>query len=267
MTGAIVAAAVGTVAILVLPWSARSPGLLLVRPPGTELWAAGRRGRRARQARTEAVTEALRVLDAVAPALRAGLPASTALAHLAATSAGRGGLAADLAAAASTARGLGVRPARASPIGAVWWHAAQRSGADELQLAGAAWTLADVSGVALADAVDLAARLLRESRSRQTRLDVLLAGPRATMSLLTVLPLAGPVVGLMFGIAPLTLYAGSPLCLLSAGCGIGLLFVGRLWCRGLLRSALSAGSSARSIGARAVAGERTTTQLPQSGFS
>ncbi len=241
MRGAVAVAALVAVAVLVAPRSTGLSGPLALHSARLELPPRRRGGRRGRRARAAAVAEALSVLDAVGPALRVGLPSATALAHLAQTSPSRGSLVHELVAVENGLGRHGVHPARASPIGQVWWSAAARSGAEELELVGAAWTLADVSGVALADAVDLAGRLLRESRSRQARLDVLLAGPRATMALLTMLPLAGPAVGLLFGIAPLRLYAGSPLSLLSAACGIALLVVGRLWCRALLRRALSAG--------------------------
>ncbi len=132
-----------------------------------------------------------------------------------------------------------------SPVGRVWSRLAQETGAEELRLVAAAWTLADTCGVALADAVDLAAALLRDARARQARLDVLLAGPRATMALLSALPLAGPVVGWVFGIDPVSLYAGSAAATVSAALGLGLLVVGRLWCQALVRRALSAGSAPR----------------------
>lgn len=244
MTGAVAAGALLAAAVLVAALPGRSRVPVSAPRPTPRRPGRRRQGRRARRARAAAVAEALTVLDSVGPALRAGLAPPTALAHLAANSPRRGGLVDDLAEAAGGSAQSGLQPARASPIGRVWSHWAQRSGAEELQLVAAAWTLADVSGVALADAVDLAARLLREARARQARLDVLLAGPRATMTLLTLLPIAGPVVGLLFGIGPLTLYAGSSLSVLAAGCGIGLMVAGRLWCQRLLRGALSAGAAA-----------------------
>lgn len=258
MTGAVAAGALLAAAVLVaaLPGRSRVP---VSAPRPTPPPGRRRQGRRARRARAAAVVEALTVLDSVGPALRAGLAPPTALAHLAANSPRRGGLVDDLAEAAGATAQSGLQPARASPIGRVWSQWAQRSGAEELQLVAAAWTLADVSGVALADAVDLAARLLREARTRQARLDVLLAGPRATMTLLTLLPIAGPVVGLLFGIAPLTLYAGSSLSVLAAGCGIGLV-AGRLWCQRLLRGALSAGAAA----GRSPNGRRDSSEPPPS---
>jgi tight adherence protein B len=137
----------------------------------------------------------------------------------------------------------------------VWLQAATAAKVDELEVVAAAWTLADTAGVALADAVELAARLLRESRTRQARLEVLLAGPRATMLLLTVLPMAGPLVGLLFGIDPLTLYGGSSLALGSLCCGLALLVLGRIWCRALLRHATSATAG------------RGSTQRPPQRFS
>ncbi|MGV1010473.1 MAG: type II secretion system F family protein [Dermatophilaceae bacterium] len=248
MTAALTAAGCAAAAMLAMTWPGRSPALG-PRPTSSFGTAARpRHGRSARRARAAAVAEALTVLDSIGPALRAGLAPSTALAHLAAARQGPVGLADDLAMAAGLPGAPDRLPAGASAVGRVWLGWAQRSGAPELQLVAAAWTLADYSGVALADAVDLAARLLRESRARQSRLDVVLAGPRATMTLLTALPVAGPVVGLLFGITPFTLYAGSPLSMVAAVTGLALLVVGRLWCRRLLRGSMSAGQAPARLG-------------------
>lgn len=89
-------------------------------------------------------------------------------------------------------------------------------------------------GVPLADAWASAAGLLREEETLRRKVAVALAGPRATMRLLTVLPIAGPVVGLVFGIDPVRLYLGSPV---AGGClvlGLLLLALGRWWCARLL---------------------------------
>ena len=267
MTSALMAGTLVTAAALLLALPGRSRVPMSAHRPTTRPPRRRRQGRGARRAQTAAVAEALTVLDSVGPALRAGLAPPTALAHLAASRPRPGGLADDLAAAANVPAQPRLQPARASPVGRVWSHWAQRSGAEELQLVAAAWTLADVSGVALADAVDLAARLLREARARQARLDVLLAGPRATMTMLTLLPIAGPIVGLLFGIAPHTLYAGTPISVLAAGCGVALMVAGRLWCQRLLHGALSAGTSkGRPASGRADGSEPPSPVPEQRGF-
>lgn len=241
MRSAVVAAALVAGAVLVWPGS-RPMAMHSTASGGGDGIARGpTNGWRAHRVRAAAVAEALAVLDAAGPALRAGLSQRTALAHLAGSGVGFGRLAGDLASAAAVPPASGEHArARASPVGEVWAGVARRTGARELELVAAAWTLADTAGVPLADAVELGARLLRESRARRVRMDVLLAGPRSTMLLLTVLPIAGPIVGLLFGIDPVSLYAGSPLASIALCCGLGLLVLGRLWCRALLRRAEAA---------------------------
>lgn len=95
--------------------------------------------------------------------------------------------------------------------------------------------LSQACGIPLADAWETASNLLREREALRRKVVVALAGPRATMRVLTLLPLAGPVVGLVFGIDPWRLYAASPI---SLGClclGLVLLGLGRWWCDRLVR--------------------------------
>jgi tight adherence protein B len=116
-------------------------------------------------------------------------------------------------------------------IGPVLAAHGRRLGSPALLLVGQAWVLSDTAGVSLAEALDVAVDLLRAARDRRRRLDVALAGPRATIGILSLLPLAGPVVGLVFGISPTALYTGSPLATAAAGLGVVLLAAGHLWCR------------------------------------
>ncbi len=91
------------------------------------------------------------------------------------------------------------------------------------------------AGVPLADAWEAAASLIREEESLRRKVAVALAGPRATMRILTVLPLGGPAVGAAFGIDPWTLYAGSSAAVICLCLGLVLLGVGRWWCGHLIR--------------------------------
>ncbi len=106
---------------------------------------------------------------------------------------------------------------------------------DIVRTIGQARELSESCGVPLADAWASAAQLLREREALRRKVATALAGPRATIRVLTLLPLAGPVVGLVFGVDPVRLYAGSSVALACAVGGLMLLAVGRWWCRMLVR--------------------------------
>lgn len=190
--------------------------------------AVGRQGRGARRRRAAQVAAVLAVLDALAAALRAGLSAETALRHVAAS---------DRSAAGRLAAALADAGSRADRC---WSRYARETGAPEVLVVAQAWALSRRAGVRLADAVDLAAGLLRDAQARGHRREVALAGPRATIAVLTLLPLLGPAAGLALGIAPSTLYAGSTPSLLATAAGLVLLLIGRGWARGLVARSLRA---------------------------
>lgn len=184
-------------------------------------WPRGRR--RARRRRRAAEQTVLVVLDALGAGLRVGLSPEWTLRHLAATDdAAVAGLAAELVAAGSRGEQC-------------WRRQARLAQAPEVLVVAQAWALAHDAGVRLADAVDLAARLLREARTRRDRREVSLAGPRATIAVLTLLPVLGPGVGLTLGVAPTTLYAGNVASIASTGAGLALLVLGRAWAHALVK--------------------------------
>lgn len=188
----------------------------------------------------------LAVLDALGPAMKAGLAPALAL-RLAsapqsrgpgsATGARRAGdsLTADLVAAGELGR----------PLAPVWAEAAARNAVGsrgnavgsrgsgrasaELGLVASAWALSERLGAPVADAVRLAGGQVRERRQRRQRVQVALAGPRATITVLTVLPLGGPLLALMVGVRPGALYS-SPVAQVSVFLGLALMGVGRWWC-------------------------------------
>jgi len=176
---------------------------------------------RERRARHE-LEVTLGVLDALAPALRAGLTPVAALGCL------------DLSAARSSrvsvllAR-LVEAAERGEPLAPVWARQARDVGSVELALVGRAWALSESLGAPLADCVGMAADLVRQRMARERQLAVALAGPRATTAVLTLLPLAGPGVAFLLGIGPGELYSGVP-ALGSVVLGLLLLAVGRWWC-------------------------------------
>lgn len=167
------------------------------------------------------------VLDALAPALRAGLAPVVALGCLDLTVARSSGVSVLLTRLVEAAE-------QGAPLAPVWMSHARDAGSPELALIGRAWALSESLGAPLADCVGTAADLVRQRIARERRLAVALAGPRATMTVLTVLPLAGPGVGLLLGIGPAELYSGVP-ALASVILGIVFLAVGRLWCAAMVR--------------------------------
>jgi tight adherence protein B len=90
---------------------------------------------------------------------------------------------------------------------------------------------------AAASAVTASAALsVRERRAAADRTAVVVAGPRASMMLLSALPLAGPAAALLVGLTPGRLYDSAASRLLGAA-GLLLTALGWWWARGLLRRA------------------------------
>ena len=127
---------------------------------------------------------------------------------------------------------------RAEPTSPVWGEWAARSASPELALVAAAWRLSETTGAPLASAVDRAVRGLLEARARRGKVAVAVAGPRATVTVLTLLPLTGPLFGLACGIDPVTLYLGSPIATVSVVVGLLLVWAGRFWCSRMVRRAV-----------------------------
>ncbi|KRF45492.1 hypothetical protein ASH01_06585 [Terrabacter sp. Soil811] len=127
---------------------------------------------------------------------------------------------------------------RAEPTSPVWAEWAARSASAELALVAAAWRLSENTGAPLASAVDRAVGGLLDARTRRGKVAVAVAGPRATVTVLTLLPLTGPIFGLACGIDPATLYLGSPIATVSVVAGVLLVWVGRVWCSRMVRRAV-----------------------------
>jgi len=129
---------------------------------------------------------------------------------------------------------------RAEPTSPVWAAWAERSASAELAFVAAAWRLSETTGAPLASAVDRAVRGLLDARARRGKVAVAVAGPRATVTVLTLLPLTGPLFGLACGIDPATLYLGSPIATACAALGLVLVWAGRVWCSRMVRRAVRA---------------------------
>jgi len=107
----------------------------------------------------------------------------------------------------------------------------------DLRFLAASWQLADEFGVAAAPAARTAAGVLRERATADERRAALAAGPRASMWLLTLLPLSGPVVSVLLGLPVDEVYGGA-VAWASATSGLLLTGAGWLWSRRLLRRAV-----------------------------
>ncbi len=106
----------------------------------------------------------------------------------------------------------------------------------DLALLVAAWRLAEDVGAAASAVTASAAASVRERRAAADRTAVVVAGPRASMLLLSALPLAGPAAALLVGLSPGRLYDSTASRLLGAT-GLLLTALGWWWARGLLRRA------------------------------
>lgn len=123
-------------------------------------------------------------------------------------------------------------------LGSAWCGPEDRGPAAEAyRLLGAVWDLATSTGAPPAEALDILAHHLREEARIHGRLDALASGPRASQRLLTLLPVAGPVLALVVGAGPRSLYGTLPGAL-SLAVGAALAVVGWRWGRSLVATAL-----------------------------
>ena len=213
---------------------------------------------RLRRRPADVETAVLSLLDATAPGLRAGLPAATCL-RLTIGGHVWGGPAAGSEGGAGDSRGVQdaghgrpwVGPLRTfgsdlleaadrgESLSPAWVALADVTRSPTVGFVASAWRLSEVTGAPLADAVDRAAEGLRAGRSRRRRVDIAVAGPRATVQVLTLLPLTGPFFGWICGVPPLELYLGNAISSLSLLLGLVLLLAGRAWCRRLVAKAVA----------------------------
>lgn len=184
------------------------------------------------RARGVTAQDLLGLLEAIAPALEAGLAPASALKFAADARSGSvhpdplATLAGDLAAAAS----------QGAKLGPLWRGAAGSAGSAELLLLAQAWSLTEDMGVPLAPAVRTTAGLLEARVAHERGLAGAVAGARATVNLLTVLPIGGPLLALLLGIGPGELYGESRLTQGSLVLGLFLAGAGRWWVRRMVRA-------------------------------
>ncbi len=164
--------------------------------------------------------ELLPVVEALAGALRAGLPPGQAL-SLAAT---------DVTGPfAEVLKGVERRARLGDGLAVGWGEAAERLDNEELRVLARAWSLSEETGTPLADAAQTTAAVLREEREQRARTKSAVAGARTTMTILSVLPLAGPVLAGFMGLDMRAVYAESPVVWAALGAGLVLVLVGRWW--------------------------------------
>lgn len=188
-----------------------------------------RRRRRAR-AVTAAEDRLADLLGLVAAPLRAGVPATTSVAAAGAAVEDDpllGPLVLDILATGASGE----------QVSATWLSHAGQLDSEALRFVGQAWALSERTGAPLADALRSSEQVLRaRTRSRQ-RLTSAAAGPRASMGVLALLPLSGPVVGLACGISPVELYLSTAWSTASLVIGIGFATFGWWWSRTILERA------------------------------
>lgn len=203
--------------------------------PGSARSWVGERARRCLQGRPAAQVTAqdlLGLLEAIAPALEAGMAPASAL-LIAADARSRPGRLDPLAELASDIASTAAEGARLGPR---WRKAAVSQRSAELLLLAQAWSLTEDMGMPLAQAVRTTAGLLEARIAQERRLAGAVAGARATVNVLTVLPVGGPLLGLVLGIGPDELYGGSRLTQGSLVLGFCLAGIGRWWVYRMVRA-------------------------------
>jgi tight adherence protein B len=166
--------------------------------------------------------ESLRILAAArAAALRGSSVASAIRREVSGSSAGEGPVVLAMGA---------VGGARAGRDVYVWGELA------------ACFDTAEASGCPLADVLARFAAHLETEDDAEAARETALAGPRATVRLLTWLPLSGLALGLLLGVDPVATLLGNPWGLAALAAGAALTAVGRLWSSRLVRAAAEAPS-------------------------
>lgn len=192
------------------------------------------RRRRARRASVVAATLAAgQLADAlrrITDEVRAGGHPATALAACAAD----GPLAAALLAPAAAAAGLGDDvPTALRRAGT-----ARPEVTADLDRVAATWSLAEHHGIPLADLLGAASDAIRWRLRFAAGVQAQLAGPRATATVLTTLPLLGIGLGELMGADPIGTLRGGVIGQALLVLGIGLMAAGNAWTERILTGAV-----------------------------
>ena len=220
----------------------------------------GNHGRRdGRRARLRLQSELADAVALVAAPLRSGVPPAGAVRAAAEA------LEPD-AALAAPMRELCEAAASGDSLAKVWLHHAEVLDGADLRFVGQAWLLSERTGAPLAEALARAEEVLRSRHRAQERVASAAAGPRASMAVLAVLPLTGPLMGLAFGLGPTDLYLGSPASTVSLGVGVALALLAWWWSRRIVAAALRSGACAAAVtAAGSGAGPRAGVLAPRRG--
>jgi tight adherence protein B len=236
-------AALAALAILIWPGHLAGPRLAILRKPSSPvpIPLSGRRalavdrarrlvsGRRATGVPTQ---DLVALLEALAPALEAGIAPASAL-RIAADARSVPGRVDPLTALVTA---MASAAADGAALGQLWREAAVSAHSPEMLTLGQAWSLTEDMGVPLARAVRTTARLLDSRIAHERRLAAATAGAKATVNVLTVLPIGGPLVALVLGIGPGELYGSSRITQSCLVLGLALAGVGRWWVRRMVRA-------------------------------
>jgi tight adherence protein B len=104
----------------------------------------------------------------------------------------------------------------------------------------ACFEIAEASGCPLADVLARFAAQLEVEDDAEAARQTALAGPKATVTLLTWLPLLGLGLGICLGVDPLAMLVGTPIGIAALVAGILLTAAGRIWSARLVRAAVGA---------------------------
>jgi tight adherence protein B len=102
----------------------------------------------------------------------------------------------------------------------------------------ACFSVAERSGAPLADVLARYAVQLDAALDARAARDTALAGPKATVALLSWLPVAGILLGYLMGVNPLAVLFGTPAGTAALLLGAGLMAAGRLWSKRLVAAAV-----------------------------
>jgi tight adherence protein B len=108
--------------------------------------------------------------------------------------------------------------------------------------------LAEASGCPLADVLARYAAHLEAEDDAEAARQTALAGPKATVRLLSWLPVFGLGLGTVLGVDPLGILLGNPFGLAALAAGLILTVAGRVWSMRLVRAATSGHSGSPGIG-------------------
>lgn len=107
----------------------------------------------------------------------------------------------------------------------------------------ACFTVCEASGAPVAAVLERLATTLEADHDAAAQRETALAGPKATVLLLTWLPLVGLGLGMLMGVDPLGALFGSPSGWAVLGSGLGFAAAGRFWSAKMIRDAIGPATS------------------------